>query len=84
MGHPCETRTQAEKFARHLEHEHSDKIRHAEAMLLFGLGMLDHAEGGEWSADPEFAWTFPEFPLVIKQTAYIIEIFITQAEAAKS
>ena len=45
--------------------------------------MLDHAEEGEWSQDPEFAWTFPEFPLAIKEVTDIVETLIAQTEAVK-
>ena len=83
MEHPCESVSEAKQFARYLEREHRNKMRHAEAMLGFGLDMLDHAEGGEWSQDPEFAWTFPEFPLVIRQITYIVETFTACAEAVK-
>lgn len=83
MGHPCEDQTQAKEFARYLEREHGGKVRYAQAMLGFGLGMLDHAEGGEWSQDPEFAWTFPEFPLAIREVTDIVETLIAQTEAAK-
>lgn len=84
MGHPCEDQAQAKEFARYLEREHGGKVRHAGAMLFFGLGMLDHAEEGEWASDPEFAWTFPEFPLVIKGVTHIVETFTAYADAVKS
>ena len=83
MGHPCKDQAQATEFAMYLEREHKDKIRHAYAMVRFGVGMLDHAEAGEWSQDPEFAWTFPEFPMVIDETTEIVETFIDFAEAVK-
>ena len=84
MGHPCESVAEAKQFVRYLEREHGNKMRYAEAMLGFGLDMLDHAEGGEWSQDPEFAWTFPEFPLVMRQVARIVETFAAHAEVVKS
>lgn len=83
MGHPCQDAAQAKEFTRYLEREHSEKIRHAYTLFFFGLGMLDHAEEGEWSQDPEFAWTFPEFPMVIKEVTRIVETFIAQSEATK-
>ena len=84
MGHPCQNLDQAKTFTRYLEREHSDQFPHADAMLLFGLNMLDHAEDGEWSQDAEFAWTFPEFPLVIRQITHNVETLTTQTETAKT
>ena len=83
MGHPCEDQAQAKEFARYLEREHGGKVRYARSMLGFGLYMLDHAEDGEWASDPEFAWTFPEFPLAIREVTDIVETFIAQTEAVK-
>ena len=83
MGHPCKDAAQATEFARFLDHEHGDKIRHAYAMLFFGLGMLDHAEGTGLSLDPEFAWTFPEFPLAIREVTRIVESLTSYAETVK-
>ena len=84
MGHPCEDRDQAEKFAWYLELEHGGKVPHAQAMLVFGLGMLDHAEGSGLSQDPEFAWTFPEFPLAIKEVTRIASSLSAFAKSVKS
>ena len=83
MGHPCQNQTQAKTFTRYLEREHGGKFRNADSMLLFGLGMLDHAEDGEWSQDEEFAWTFPEFPMVIREVTDIVEVFTSDAETVK-
>lgn len=84
MGHPCQDETQAKTFTRYLEREHGGKLRNADSMLLFGLGMLDHAEDGEWSQDPEFAWTSPEFPLIISEATHIVATFTAEAAAVKS
>ena len=84
MGHPCQNQDQAKTFTRYLEREHGGKFRNADSMLLFGQGMLDHAEDGEWSQDEEFAWTFPEFPMVIREVTYIVETFTSETEAVKS
>ena len=80
MGHPCEDQTQAKEFARYLEREHGGKVRYATSMLGFGLYMLDHAEEAEWTKDPEFAWTFPEFPLAIREVTRIVESFSAYAK----
>ena len=84
MGHPCEDPDQAKKFARRLECEYGNEYRLSETRLHFGFGMLDHAEDGEWSQDPEFAWTFPEFPMVIREVTRIVDTLTAQAEAVKS
>ena len=84
MGHPCQNLEQAKTFTRYLEREHGGKFRNADSMLLFGLGMLDHAEDGEWSQDEEFAWTFPEFPMVIREVTHIVETFTSEPETVKS
>lgn len=83
MGHPCEDQAQAKEFARYLEREHGGKLPHAYAMLGFGLTMLDHAEDGWYSQEPEFAWTYPEFPLAIKEVSNIVEALIAQSEGVK-
>ena len=84
MGQPCEDPDQAKKFARCLECEYGNEYRLSETRLHFGFGMLDHAEDGEWSQDPEFAWTFPEFPMVIREVTRIVNTLTAQAEAVKS
>lgn len=84
LGQPCEDPDQAKKFARRLEYEYGNEYRLSATRLHFGFGMLDHAEDGEWSQDPEFAWTFPEFPMVIRQVARIVDTLTAQAEAVKS
>ena len=84
MGHPCQDQEQAKEFARYLEREHGGKVRHAYAMLFFGLGMLDHAEDGWYSQEPEFAWTFQEFPMVIRTVTHAVATFTAYADAAKS
>ena len=81
MGHPCEDQAQAKEFARYLEREHGDKLPYAYSMLGFGLDMLDHAEDGWYSQEPEFAWTFPEFPLAIKATTQTVESLTAYAKS---
>lgn len=78
MGHPCEDQAQAKEFARYLEREHGDKVRYATASLGFGLYMLDHAEDGWYSQEPEFALPFSEFPLAIREVTEIVEAFIAE------
>ena len=78
MGHPCEDQAQAKEFARYLEREHADKVRYASASLGFGLYMLDHAEDGWYSQEPEFALPFSEFPLAIREVTEIVEAFIAE------
>ena len=59
-------------------------MRHAYAMLFFGLTMLGHAEETDLSLDPEFAWTFPEFPLAIKATTQTVESIAAFAKEVKT
>lgn len=80
MGHSCEDQTQAKEFAFYLEREHGGKLPYAYSMLLFGLTMLEHAEETELALDPEFAWTFPEFPLAIREVTRIVESFSAYAK----
>ena len=84
MGHPCEDREQADRFAWYLEHEHSNHVRYATTMLDFGLSMLEHAEGSGLSQDPEFAWTFPEFPIAIREVTRIAMSLSAIAKSVKS
>ncbi len=84
MGHPCEDRDQAEKFTWYLEREHGGKVRDASLMLGFGLTMLDHAEGGWYSQEPEFAWTSSEFPLAIREVTRIAESLSAFAKSIQS
>ena len=84
MGHPCEDHEQAKEFARYLERERGGKVRYATSMLGFGLDMLDHAEDGWLSQEPEFAWTFPEFPLAIRATAQTVESLTAYARTINS
>lgn len=81
MGHPCEDQAQAKDFARYLEREHGGKLPHAYSMLGFGLTMLEHAKGTGLARDPEFAWTFPEFPLAIKATTQTVESLTAYAKS---
>ena len=82
MGHPCENQAQAKEFANYLESEHGGKMRHAYSMLFFGLTMLGHAEETELTLDPEFAWTFPEFPLAIREVTRIVDSLTTYHKSA--
>ena len=83
MGHPCEDQAQAKEFAFYLEREHGGKVHDASLMLGFGLTMLDHAEDGWYSQEPEFAWTYPEFPLAITEVTRIVESLTAYAESVK-
>ena len=84
MGHPCEDRAQAERFAWFLEYEHGGKVGYAQAKLAFGLTMLDQAEGRGLSQDPEFAWTLEEFPLAIREVTRIAQSLSTFAKTVQS
>ncbi len=84
MGHPCEDRDQAEKFTWFLEHEHGGKVLNATSMLDFGLTMLDHAEDGWYSQEPEYAWTSSEFPLAIREVTRIAQSLSAFAESVQS
>lgn len=84
MGHSCEDQAQAKEFANYLERQHGGKMRHAYSMLFFGLTMLEHAEETELALDPEFAWTFPEFPLAIREVTRIVESLAEFAKSVKS
>ena len=84
MGHPCEDRDQADRFAWFLEYDHSGKRLHATGMLDFGLGMLEHAEERGLSQDPEFAWTFSEFPLAIREVTRIAQSLSAFAKTVQS
>ena len=84
MGHPCEDRDQAEKFAWFLEYEHGTKVGYAQAKLAFGLTMLDHADERGLSQDPEFAWTLEEFPLAIREVTRIAQSLSAFAKSIQS
>ena len=84
MGHPCQDQAQAKEFALYLEREHGGRLRYASATLGFGLAMLDHAEDGWYSQEPEFAWTFTEFPLAIREVTRIVESLAEFAKSVKS
>ena len=84
MGHPCEDREQADRFTWFLEHDHGGKRLHATGMLDFGLRMLEHAEESGLSQDPEFAWTFQEFPLAIKEVTRIAASLSAFAKSVQS
>ena len=84
MGHPCEDQAQAKEFARYLERERAGKPLYATASLGFGLYLLDHAEDGWYSQEPEFALPFSEFPLAIREVTEIVEAFIAETESVKA
>lgn len=68
MGYSCNNQAEATQFARSL-----DEKGHFDAMLVFGITMLEHSEGADWTEDPEFAWQFDEFPLAIDVTRDAVE-----------
>ena len=84
MGHPCNDRDQADRFAWFLEHDQGGKRLHATGMLDFGLGMLEHAEERGLSQDPEFAWTSQEFPLAIREVTRIAQSLSAFAKTVQS
>ena len=84
MGHPCQDQEQAKEFARYLESEIGCELRYAGARLDFGLYMLDHAEDGWLSQEPEFALPYSEFPYAIREVTRIVESFIACAKDVKS
>ena len=84
MGHPCEDRDQAEKFTWYLEYEYGSKAHYPQAMLTFGLAMLDHAEERGLSQDPEFAWTLEEFPLAIREVTRTAQSLSAFAKSIQS
>ena len=67
-----------------MEREEADKVLYATASLGFGLYMLDHAEDGWYSQEPEFALPFSEFPLAIREVTEIVEAFIAETESVKA
>ena len=64
MGHPCNDREEAREFCKVLD-KGSEHLGHYDGTLLFGVTMLEHSEGADWTEDAEFAWQFDEFPLAI-------------------
>ena len=67
MGHPCHNQNEARKFAKTLDQEKI--LRDYNGILNFGITMLEHSQGADWTEDPEFAWQFDEFPLAIAVTS---------------
>ena len=67
MGHPCHNQNEARKFAKTLDQEKI--LRDYNGILNFGITMLEHFQGADWTEDPEFAWQFDEFPLAIAVTS---------------
>ena len=67
MGHPCNDREEARRFCKALDKGH-EPLRPNNGTLNFGITMLEHSEGADWTEDDEFAWHFDEFPLAIDVT----------------
>lgn len=63
MGYSCDTQAEATKFARSL-----DEKGDFDALLGFGIYMLEYSQGADWTEDAEFGWEFDEFPLAISAT----------------
>ena len=80
MGHPCHNQAEARKFAKTLD---SGKIlRDYNGILNFGITMLEHSQGADWTEDPEFAWQFDEFPLAIAVTTDGLNLLQTKMTEA--
>ena len=77
MGHPFNTDEEAKQFARSL-----DEKGDYDAMLNFGVTMLEHSQGADWTEDPEFAWQFDEFPLAIANTLDDLDLLQTRIPGA--
>ena len=60
MGCPHSDQKEIQHFARTL-----DEKDDYGATFDFGVTMLEHSQGADWTEDPEFAWQFDEFPLAI-------------------
>ena len=67
MGYPCNDREEARQFCKALDKD-TEPLRHYNGTLNFGITMLEHSEGADWTEDDEFAWHFDEFPLAIAVT----------------
>ena len=67
MGHPCNDREEARQFCKVLDKD-KDPPGQYDVTLYFGIVMLEHSEGADWTEDDEFAWHFDEFPLAIAVT----------------
>lgn len=68
MGYPCNDREEARQFCKVLDKD-NDPPGLNDCTLLFGITMLEHSEGADWTEDDEFAWHFDEFPLAIDVTS---------------
>ena len=77
MGHACDSVEEARKFAKML-----DEDGDYDAMLNFGITMLEHSQGADWTEDPEFAWQFDEFPLAIANTGDDLDLLQTRMPGA--
>ncbi len=64
MGYSCSDQEEAREFAKVLDRG-SEHLGHYDGILNFGITMLEHSQGADWTEDPEFAWQFDEFPLAI-------------------
>ena len=67
MGYPCNDREEARQFCKVLD-KGNELMGHYDGTLNFGITMLEHSEGADWTEDDEFAWHFDEFPLAIAVT----------------
>ena len=68
LGHPCANREEAKQFAIMLDQDDWPRGLYIGA-LDFGITMLEHSQGADWTEDPEFAWQFNEFPIAISATS---------------
>ena len=73
MGYPCNDREEARQFCKALD-KGNDPPGHYDVTLLFGIVMLEHSEGADWTEDAEFAWQFDEFPLAIAVTGDSLDL----------
>ena len=67
LGHPCANPEEAKQFAIMLDQDDWPR-GHYISSLNFGIAMLEHSQGADWTEDLEFAWQFDEFPMAISAT----------------
>ena len=72
MGYPCNDREEARQFCKVLDKD-NDPPALNNATLNFGIVMLEHSEGADWTEDDEFAWHFDEFPLAMDVTGKALD-----------
>ena len=70
---PATTGKEARQFCKALDKD-TEPLRHYNDTLLFGITMLEHSEGADWTEDDEFAWHFDEFPLAIAVTGDSLDL----------